>query len=716
MTPAQLTTYLRRAAAALSLFAFLLVVPALHARFTLEQVMGSPFPSALTAAERSSRVAWVFDAKGVRNIWVAEAPNFAARQVTHYAADDGMPLSSVRLTPDGRTVVYVRGSETNKKGEVADPTSNVKQPHQEVWAVDADKGEPRLLGTMECNEEDCEDAQISPDGERAAWSGAKGQLWIAPVSGAEKAKQLTYVRGDNNSPRWSPDGKRIAFTSNRGDHSFIAVYEFGSDTLRYVAPAADRDLMPRWSPDGTRIAFVRLHGAERGLPIIPERPAPWAIWVADAATLNAREVWHSTNDAAGSFPELVAGQAFIFAAGNRVVFASEQDGWAHLYSVSAGGGKETLLTPGQFEFEDVVLSADRKSLVYTSNQGDIDRRHVWRVPVEGGTPQALSRGETIEWAPVETSDGKFVLCLGSTATSPAMPYLLAQPGRQMIAKQALPADFPSAELVTPKQVIFKSDDGLEIHGQLFVPPGRTAPGPALLFTHGGSMRQMMLGFHNMQYYHNAYAENQYLASLGYVVLSVNYRTGIMYGRAFRMAPKTGWRGGSEYKDVVAGAQYLRSLPYVDAKKIGLWGGSYGGYLTAMGLARNSDLFAAGVDMHGVHDWFSEARYWHPTLGEDAPDLAQAKKLALESSPISTIEKWRSPVLLIQGDDDRNVPFNQTVDLVQRLRAQKTPFETIVFPDEIHDFLMWRSWVHAYAATASFFDRVLKRGEKIGVPD
>jgi dipeptidyl aminopeptidase/acylaminoacyl peptidase len=230
------------------------------------------------------------------------------------------------------------------------------------------------------------------------------------------------------------------------------------------------------------------------------------------------------------------------------------------------------------------------------------------------------------------------------------------------------------------------------------------------------MRQMMLGFHYMQYYHNAYAENQYLASLGYVVLSVNYRTGIMYGRGFRTAPKTGWRGGSEYKDVVAGAQYLRSLPYVDVNKIGLWGGSYGGYLTAMGLARNSDLFAAGVDLHGVHDWFSEARHWQPTLGEDAPDLAEAKKLALESSPISTMAQWRSPVLLIQGDDDRNVPFNQTVDLVQRLRAQKTPFETIVFPDEIHDFLLWRNWVRAYAATASFFDRVLKRGEKIGVPD
>ncbi len=698
------------------LLALFAITPALYARFTLEQLLSSPFPNNLTAAEHAPRIAWVFNSKGARNVWVADAPNFIARQVTHYSADDGLPLASLRLTPDGHTAVYVRGSETNRQSEVADPTSNVKQPHQEVWAVDVDKGEPRMLGTMECDEEDCEDVQISPDGQRAVWAGAKGQLWIAPLSGAEKAKQLTYVRGQSASPRWSPDGKRIAFVSGRGDHSYIALYEFGSDTLRYIAPTVDRDQLPRWSPDGTKIAFIRLHGAQRGLPIIPIRPNPWSIWVADATSSNAREVWHSTSDANGSFPSLVAETGFMFAAGNRIVFASEQDGWVHLYSVSGDGGRETLLTPGQFEFENAVLSADKNSVVFTSNQDDIDRRHVWRVPVAGGRPQALSRGETMEWTPLEIADGKFVVCLGSTATSPAMPYVLTTNGREMIAKQALPAEFPTAELVTPKQVIFKADDGLEIHGQLFMPSNSTGKMPALIFTHGGSMRQMMLGFHYMDYYHNAYAENEYLASLGYVVLSVNYRTGVMYGRAFRMSPNTGWRGGTEYKDVVAGAKYLQSLPYVDAKRIGLWGGSYGGYLTAMGLARNSDLFAAGVDLHGVHDWWLEAKQWNPTLGENAPDLEQAKKLAFESSPISTISQWKSPVLLIQGDDDRNVPFSQTVDLIQRLRAQKTPFEQLVFPDEIHGFLLWRSWVRAYGATADFFDRVLKRGEKIGVPD
>ncbi len=209
--------------------------------------------------------------------------------------------------------------------------------------------------------------------------------------------------------------------------------------------------------------------------------------------------------------------------------------------------------------EDVTLAADKKSVIYSSNQDDVDRRHIWRVALPDGKPQPLTKGESMEWTPVETGQGNYLACLGSTATVPAMPYRITAQGRgEMIAASALPADFPSAQLVVPKQVIFKSEDGLEIHGQLFVPTGRTQAGPALIFMHGGPIRQMMLGFHYMDYYHNAYAMNQYLASQGYVVLSVNYRLGIMYGRAFREPPNSGWRGANEYKDITAGARYLQT--------------------------------------------------------------------------------------------------------------------------------------------------------------
>ena len=699
--------------------------------FTLQQVLSSPFPTNLVAAEHAGRIAWVFSSKGERNVWVADSPDFQARQVTHYT-DDGVPIAALKLTPDGRTVVYARGTEVNGAGEVANPSSNVEKPLQQVWAVDVDQSEPRLLGEMGCDEEGCEDIQISPNGEFAVWA-AKKQIWLAPIFGKDvaakdaagndasgkdnsKAKPLTYVRGNNSQPKWSPDGKKVAFVSDRGDHSFVVVYEFGRSNLRYLSPGADRDMFPRWSPDGSQIAFVRLAGKQMKQPLIPRTPLPWSIRVYDLAQDSGREIWKGGTELDDSLPGLTEDASFQFAAKSRITFSSEQDGWNHLYSVSTTGGAPVLLTPGKFETEDVALSVDKASVIYSSNQAgadpeDVDRRHLWRVGIEGGTPQALTHGATMEWKPLEVV-GK-VICLGSTATTPAMPFVVTAQGREMMAKSALPADFPSTRLVTPKQVTFKAEDGWEIHGQLFEPgiqtkaearAGRPSDRhPALIFIHGGSVRQMMLGFHYMDYYHNAYAMNQYLASRGYEVLSVNYRTGIMYGRHFREPADGGPRGGAEYKDIVAAGKYLQSLPTVDPKKIGLWGGSYGGYLTAMGLAHNSELFAAGVDLHGVHDW-SDFREEFP---KDAPDREAALKLAFQSSPNAAIATWRSPVLLIQGDDDRNVAFSQTVDLLQRLRAQKVHVEELVFPDEIHGFLMWKTWIRAYGATEEFFGRELK---------
>ncbi|HEY6305827.1 MAG TPA: prolyl oligopeptidase family serine peptidase [Candidatus Angelobacter sp.] len=689
--------------------------------FTLEQVMSSPFPTGLTAAAQANRIAWVFDSKGERNVWMADAPGFEARPVTHYQGDNGQDIFSLRLAPDGKTAVYARGSEVSGDGNVANPTSEVNAPKQQVWAAEVETGKPRLLGEMGCTDEDCEDIQLSPDGHWAVWQGPKHHLWLAPVAGDMPARQLTELRGEESEPQWSPDGSHIAFVSNRRDHSFVAILDLAPDAtakrVRYLAPSVDRDFAPRWSPDGKQLVFLRTGGGESHLPLIPVRPRPWAIWLANAESDEAHELWHGGKELNDSLPPF-ATQSLKFSAVGRVIFCYEHDGRNHLYSVPLHGGGENLLTPGEFDVEDVGMSPDRTVILYTSNQDDVERRHIWIADLKGTgrvfsalKRVGLTQGATIEWHPVMMPDGS-VICLGSSAVSPAMPYRITASGREMIASNALPKDFPSQQLVEPQSVTFKSEDGLEIHGQLFVPrqPAPSGRGPALIFVHGGPPRQMMPGFHYMYYYHNAYAENQYLASLGYVVLSVNYRLGVMYGRAFREPPHSGWRGSAEYKDVVAGARYLQSLRDVDPKRIGIWGGSYGGLLTALALARNSDIFAAGVDFHGVHDWSAilERRQGGAAI---APDYKEALQLAYESSPVASVDKWKSPVLLMHGDDDRNVPFQQTADLAQRLRRQNVEFEEIIFPDEIHDFLLWKTWVRGYQATADFLNRKLNPAEE-----
>jgi dipeptidyl aminopeptidase/acylaminoacyl peptidase len=283
-----------------------------------------------------------------------------------------------------------------------------------------------------------------------------------------------------------------------------------------------------------------------------------------------------------------------------------------------------------------------------------------------------------------------------------------------LAADRLPADFPSARLVTPRAVQYTAEDGVVVHAQLF-DAGGSGRRPAVVYVHGGPPRQMLLGWHYSDYYSNAYAMNQYLASRGFVVLAINYRLGIGYGYEFHQPPDAGARGASEYRDVKAAALYLRTLPQVDGGRIGIYGGSYGGYLTALALGRNSDLFAAGVDIHGVHNMAA------PTSGAGAAlasamsgasrfeptDRERAAEVAWQSSPVSSVSTWKSPVLLIHGDDDRNVRFSQTVDLVQRLTAQGVTFEEIVIVDDTHHWMRHANLRRVNAATSDFLERKLK---------
>jgi dipeptidyl aminopeptidase/acylaminoacyl peptidase len=681
-------------------------------KFTIEQAMSAPFTTDLRAAPSGRKLAWVADIEGRRNLWVAEpnATGYGSHAVTHYSEDDGQELSAPQWTPDGERLVYTRGSGAQGEGHpVPNPAWFLHGAQQQVWVVSVDGGDPRLLG-------EGHGPAVAPDGKTVAYV-LKGQVWVVRLDDpSAKPEQLVQTRGTANGLRWSPDGARLAFVSDREDHSFVAVYSFADKSIVYLDPSSDQDRAPVWSPDSKRIAFLRIPGDKNALLFVPHRTAlPWSIRIADGSTGVGREVWKTEEGEGSAYRETDSDDQLHWAAGDRIVFPWEAGGWLRLWAAPASGGAGKLLTPGEgFEVEHVSMSSDRKTLVIDSNQGDVDRRHVWRVTFDGKggfTPaQELTSGDGIETQPVVASDGATVAVLRSDARLPIRPAVVENGKLTDLAPQAIPAAFPGARFVTPRQVIFSSADGLQIHGQLFLPadlrPGERRP--AAVFFHGGSQRQMLLGWHYMEYYSNAYAMNQYLAGKGYIVLSVNYRSGIGYGLNFREALNYGADGASEFNDVMGAGVYLRSRGDVDGARIASWGGSYGGYLTALALARASDLFAAGVDMHGVHDWNLEMPTFVPNY--DPRERAEIARRAFESSPMSSLSTWRSPVLLIHGDDDRNVPFAETVQLVEALRRQKVNFEELIFPDEIHDFLLHRDWVKAYTASGDFLDRKLRAGE------
>jgi dipeptidyl aminopeptidase/acylaminoacyl peptidase len=676
--------------------------------FTLEQIKSYPFPNELTASASGERIAWAFNERGSRNVWVAEGPDFKERRLTNYEIDDGQELTSLSISADGKYVVYVRGGDhgSNFDSSVGvNPAMTTTQMKVQIWSVPFAGGEPKLLG-------DGDEPLISPKSERVVFIKERG-IWSAPLDGSTPAKRYFYARGDCGEPEWSPDGSRLAFVSNRGDHSFIGVYINDTTPILYLAPSTSRDASPRWSPDGKRIAFVRRPGnGGAPEPALERRPQAWSIWTADATSGEGQQLWKSPFTLRGSLPTTHGETNLHWAAAGRIVFLSYVDGWPHLYSISENGGEPLLLTPGNYMAEYVSISNDRRYLVFAGNTGtdadDIDRRHIVKVPVDRAEPTVITPGKGLEWTPFVTGDGKYIAYIAATAQRPPLPTVISASGDKSItlAEDRVPANFPIAQLVTPKKVIFKAPDGIEIHGQLFEAAGGGAKKPAIVYVHGGPPRQMLLGWHYSDYYTNGYALNQYLASRGYVVLSVNYRLGIGYGHDFHRPPNAGSQGASEYQDVKAGAEYLQQLAQVDAKRIGIYGGSYGGFLTALALARDSKLFAAGVDIHGVHNWTAErASGLLENRYEKIPDVQQALDVAWQSSPVSAIASWKSPVLLIHGDDDRNVRFSQTTDLVRRLDKAGVSYEELVIPDDTHHFMRHANLVKVDAAVAAFFDRV-----------
>ena len=728
---------------------------------TIAPFLSPASPLTLASARNADRIAWMVYDRGLRNVYTAAAPDFRAVRVTNFLRDDGTDLTDVKVSDDGRIIVFVRGSAPNRFGWVANPSHDPSGAERAIWAV-------RSTGGPAWRVAEGAAPQLSPDGRTVLFT-RNGQIYHARVMrGATVTAMDTggvpFIQawGRNGTPTWSPDGRRVAFVSDRENHAFVAVYDVSTRTVTYLAPSVDCDGGPTWSPDSKRLAFYRRPGTpfgnqqQRGAGGIGN-PAGAAVsanttlqignpsggcaagaggglraatagrpdsdgtglrrspgfytatfagghtlelMIADVVTGKSTRVWRN---APGD--SVFTSLANMTWAGNSVIFPVNvpKDEWDRWYRIPVSGGEPSVLTTTDGMIEDatsVALSKDGgHTLYYCTNATDIERRHIWAVSTSGGTPRRVSSGSGIETYPQPLASGASLAVISFDARTPASIAIVPTAGgapRRIFP--TLAAAFPTAKHVVPEVVATKAADGLALSNTLFLPKDMKAgeKRPALIFVHGGPRRQMMPGYHYMQFYHWAYAVNQWLADQGYIVLSINYRSGVGYGKSFANAPNTQGRGNSEYQDVVAGAKYLQGRADVDPTRVGIWGLSYGGLLTSQALARNSDIFVAGADLAGVH------------LYGNVIDTAN---LAFRSSAVGAMDTWKSPVFLVHGDDDRNVDFAQTVGLVQLLRARDVYHELIVVPDDLHESMIHANWIDTFDRMGEFLKRFVWNKEK-----
>ena len=663
------------------------------------QFLEFPMATQISAA-RSPAFAWLMKQGSDTSVMFVEAPKFRPVKLFGRSDNEGEAVTDISLSPDGKFVVAQTGTAFGSSGDAFNPASLIKTPKVTLWLISTQEhAQPLELGGGS-------KPSFSPDARRLIYRNGH-DLWSVDLASQAKKPALLVPGGAAFGPAaWTNDSRSLIFVQDRGGWSFLGKYSLGDDRIQWLVTGADRLSSPVLSPDGKSVAYLRLPGRQHTISYDQLENEPFALEVFDFATGSVR-LLHQELGKAGSRTSDDSEGVLRWADDRDIVFRSEQDGWARLYAIARTGGKPRPLTPENCEVAESELAAPDRIFVVHNCRG-IDTRQLSEITVSTGRERRIASRDVVMAMAAASGDGEYVAFTGSSAEAAPLPRVIDLKTGKVVFTQS-PSDYGYVHLFkapAPQSIRLKSTDGEDVPAQLFLPATKGVH-PALIYVHGGPLRQMFPAFHFGSYYANDYAVNRQLADLGYLVLSVNYRSGVGYGQAFREAAGRGWRGASEYRDVLGAGQWLKQRGDVDPKRIGIWGGSYGGLLTAQALARNSDLFAAGVAIHGVYDW----SWPSPTPEHQNPSklfgVGEADKpLAFQSSPLGVIDGWRSPVLLFSGDRDMNVDVRETVDLYQKLRAKGVDVRTVIVPGEAHEMVRHASWLQLWAESRRFFQQKL----------
>eukprot|EP00656_Telonema_subtile_P018189 TRINITY_DN19802_c0_g1_i1.p1 TRINITY_DN19802_c0_g1~~TRINITY_DN19802_c0_g1_i1.p1 ORF type:complete len:840 (+),score=100.20 TRINITY_DN19802_c0_g1_i1:121-2520(+) len=754
---------------------------------TLESFLNFPNRARLLGCtnDTMSVVAWTETVAGQSNIFAATktlqedrfGPTF---NVTAFRGDDGMVIENLAFGSNCSVAYFTRLGSND-----ANPTHDVNPPTSWIYAAGIGAGGAGMppskvgSGTLRAVASHPDDHQ-----DRVYVAGAPAtQNLGASLEGARVTELgepfpvfiLTVKHGSISSLAWSHDGRRMAFANDRGDHAFIGVYSRGQPKIEWLSPSFDADHGPVWSSDDSLLAWVRVRdtsdaaGTQSGSGFLDDKggrngPA-YSMMVADMSQPSCsgprrlcpeRPVREVFRDWQYGYPDSGFGVKPIQFSADKatLVFGTEVSGHVHVVAVkvqgdiAAGTNVTTDLTPAECTAQDWVLAgdslyvADNCDLVDSTGIGVVattDPAHTRKNVVLGDAHHVSGMSEA--GAGMVAVQGGLVYLATGFDTPASVVYQGSDATTQVLAGVAPsgPVDdvgylpFNSSLFVQPELVTFPSTDGhYTIHAQVFRPSNSDANKsmPAVIFTHGGSERQMYAAMHYCSDYAGLYALNQWFASQGYLVLSVNYRSGVGYGRSFKnceLGAGCGWRGAAEYEDVTAGRLFLDNL--TDSGRVGIHGLSYGGLNCLQALARDSDLFKAGACNAPVFNWVSslkliaEAPFQLSPLTNagfrnlpvgPSPDLMSSDwsnhvrdniKLAWDSSPAGHMENFTSPVLVLHGDSDANVDFQESVGLVRALRRKGgVHVETVVLPDERHGFQLFENQLLAAEKTFEFLQR------------
>jgi dipeptidyl aminopeptidase/acylaminoacyl peptidase len=686
-------------------------------KLTIEQIIDIKHPSEPIWSPDGKHIAFVWDTGGVENLYLANADGSAA-PVALTSFSEGQ-ISRAFWSRDSQAVYFPRGGD--------------------LWKVSATGGRPAAVWTTPTSESDI---VPSPDGSRVAFvrggtisgfgtqSGGAGGSDLVVRSLADGTE--TPVVHDDVSIFgivWSPDGASLAYTAGAKVIHHDESPEYSGAKLIYRVSEYVRGQVYAVKIAGGKPVAIGSAGEFGGLAwldaghLVYDRQSnefkTYSVYVADAATGSAKSIDDEKEEKFWSIPDwgIANAQPLPSPDGKWIAFLTDRDGWDHIYVIPAAGGQAIQLTKGKFEAWRPVWSHDGKRIAFDANEAEMPgNRRVGIIDLSKGSTGAtityITSGPGTNVDPQWSPDDSRVVYQHTDTRNSADLYTIATSGASA-AKPArlsdsMPPEMDKTQFVEPQFVKYPGPDGQMVPGWLFVPKGldKSKKHPTIVWIHGDGVNQSYNGWHVQRNYAVYYSIHQYFLQKGYVVFAPDYRGSIGYGRDWRTGVHMDV-GGKDAKDAWMSANYLKTLPYVDPDRIGIWGLSYGGFFTLIAMTDQPKLFRAGVDVAGVSDYVMY--YSDPYHGEwtasriGTPE--QNPEVYKNASPISHIDKLERPLLVLHGTADVNVPFLESVWLIdEALKKDKGNLVSfMIYPGEFHYFTRTHILKDAWHRVDDFFD-------------